>query len=222
MSITLIIILVTTATSLYAFSREDVLSKSLFNPFLVKNRNQWYRVFSHAFVHANYLHLILNMYVLYSFGEAVELIFTRQEYFNALFPDIEFWGSFRGSLNYVLLYAGGMVFATIPSFRKHGDNPMYNSLGASGAVSAVVMALITLLPTTTLSIIFLPIRFPAFVGGILYLAYEYYMNKRGGTGIAHDAHLWGAIFGAVFMLALDFSFAIHFFYQISHYIRGLF
>ena len=221
MSITLIIILVTTGISLYAFSNNDALNKAMFNPYDVRHRNQWYRVISHGFVHANFLHLLLNMYVLYSFGSAVERVFTDKTFFNLLFPNIEFWGAFRGQLNYVMLYMGGLLFATVPSYRKHSHNPAYNSLGASGAVSGVVLALIILLPVSEMGIIFLPIQFPAFVGGILYLVYEYYMNKKGGTGVAHDAHLWGALFGVFFMLALNFRFLTSFFEQVVYYLQNL-
>ena len=222
MSITLIIVVVTTGVSLWAFSNESILQRTMFNPYVIKVRNEWFRTISHAFVHANFPHLLINMYVLYTFGSTVEQIFTNQRYFNALFPGTEFWGASTGLFNYAVLYIGGILFAVIPAFRKHSNNPNYNSLGASGAVSAVVMALIVLLPTTTLSIIFLPIQFPAFVGGLAYLGYEYYMNKRGGSGIAHDAHLWGALFGIVYMLTLELDFALHFYQEIAYWFNQTF
>ena len=217
-----VIIIVTVLVSLIAFSNPAILSKLMFNPYSVKHRNEWYRAFTHAFVHANLLHLFLNMYVLYSFGNMVESIFTNGFYFRELFPDIPFWGASKGYLYYFVLYLGGILFATIPGFRKHQDNPAYNSLGASGAVSAVVIALIIMLPTTSIGIIFLPFRFPAFVFAIAYLVYEFYMNKRGGTGIAHDAHIYGAIYGMVYMVALNFGFVSHFVDSVAVYFQQIF
>lgn len=94
-----------------------------------------------------------------------------------------------------------MVFATIPGLIKHRDNYNYNSVGASGAVSAVLFATIAFVPFNGgIGILFIPISIPPLVFGILYLIYEIYMQKRGGTNIAHDAHIWGALFGFLFTL----------------------
>ena len=89
--------------------------------------------------------------------------------------------------------------------------PHYLSLGASGAVSAVVMSFIIINPLAELSLLFIPISFPAFVFGILYVAYEIYMDKKGGTGVAHDAHLWGALFGVVFTVTVHFQYLKQFY-----------
>jgi membrane associated rhomboid family serine protease len=88
---------------------------------------------------------------------------------------------------------------------KHQDNPAYRSLGASGAVSAVIFAAILWDPSMLLVIMFLPFPIPAYIFGPIYLAIEYFSMKRGGTGIAHDAHLGGAIFGILFVLLLNFE-----------------
>ena len=88
---------------------------------------------------------------------------------------------------------------------KHQDNPAYRSLGASGAVSAVIFAAILWDPSMLLGIMFLPFPIPAYIFGPIYLAIEYFSMKRGGTGIAHDAHLGGAIFGILFVLLLNFE-----------------
>lgn len=218
MSITNIIILANVILSFIAFQNKDVLSKLVFNPFQVAHRKEYYRVITHAFIHGDFMHILFNMYVLYSFGNLIEQIFTVKEVFNQIFPDIEFWGVSNGYLYYVLLYFGGIIFATLPALKKHKDDPGYNSLGASGAVSAVVMAFILLLPLHKLYLFFIPIGIPGFIFGAAYLGYEYYMSKKGRTGIAHDAHFWGAIYGLVLLLILRPSFGLYFISDIGHFL----
>ena len=218
LSVTSIIVAANVILSIIAFQNRDFLSKMLFNAYMVVHRKEYYRVISHAFIHANWLHLFFNMYVLYLFGSQIESIFTEKLYFNYLFPDMEFWGVSRGYLYYTLLYLGGILFASLPAIRKHKDNPSYNSLGASGAVSAVVMAFILLLPTQKLYLFFIPIGIPGFIFGAAYLFYEYYMSKKGGTGIAHDAHFFGAVYGFVLLVILKPMFLVYFFQRIAELI----
>lgn len=218
LSLNTIIVAANVILSLVAFGNPDLLSKMLFNPYQVKHRKEYYRVLSHAFVHADFLHLLFNMYVLWSFGGLIESIFTEKEVFLTLFPDMDFWGVSKGYLYYVLLYLGGIIFATLPAFRKHSENPGYNSLGASGAVSAVVLAVILLLPTMPLYLFFIPIGIPAFIVGGAYLFYEYYMSRRGGTHIAHDAHYFGAVYGLVLLIILKPYFAVRFLQMIGSYL----
>ncbi len=189
-SFTLIIIIITVVTSLSANGKPELYSKLLFNPYQVVHRKEWYRIFSHALIHDrnNIFHLIFNMYVLYSFGTAVEGILIAQ--LKGL-----------GIAYFLILYIGGMVIATIPAILKHKDNYAYNSVGASGAVSAVLFATIAFVPFNGgIGIMFIPISIPPLVFGVLYIAYEMYMQKRGGTNIAHDAHIWGSVFGFLFTL----------------------
>ncbi len=190
MSITLIIIIVTVVITFAANNNQDLYTKLLFNPYQVTQRKEWYRLISHAFIHDrnNIFHLIFNMYVLYSFGKAVE---------GFLFYSL---GS-KAILFYLFIYIGGIIAATIPSLIKHKDDYGYNSVGASGAVSAVLFSAIAFMPLSGgIGIIFLPFTIPPILFGILYIAYEIYMDKRGGTNIAHDAHIGGAAFGFLFTL----------------------
>jgi len=192
LSITLIIIIITVGVSLLANSKPELCAKLLFNPYQVVYRKEWYRIFTHALVHdrQNIFHLFFNMYVLYSFGSALESML----------------GSAVGSLSlfyYLMIYVGGVFVATVPALIKHKDNYGYNSVGASGAVSAILFSTIVFVPFSGgIGIIFLPISIPPLVFGVLYIAYEMYMEKRGGTNIAHDAHIWGALFG--FLITLLF------------------
>lgn len=193
LSLTLIIILITVGVSIYSFSNPDTKYNLMFIPFNVKHRkNQGYRFLSHIFVHADWMHLIFNMWVLYVFGSYVEGKFLSLDF------------GIVGYLNYGFLYFGGALFAAIIPFIRNRDNPNYLSLGASGAVSAVVFASIILVPHIEIGLIFLP-KIPGYLFGILYIAFEYYMDKRGNSGIAHDAHLGGAVFGIVYVIATKFN-----------------
>lgn len=211
MSLTLLIVIVTIAISLLGFSRPDLMSKWLFNPYLIYHNKQYYRFFSHAFIHDrnNLFHLLFNMFVLYEFGRNVEL---------ALINDHPKMGWFY----FLFLYFGGILFSSLRDFEKHKNNPNYNALGASGAVSAVLFAHILIYPTTALYLMFIPIPIPSFVFGALYLWLEGYLDKREGGHIAHGAHFYGAIFGFVFMLFTNFSLLPNFFSQIIDYLGSFF
>jgi membrane associated rhomboid family serine protease len=202
MVITYIIIFVTAVISIFALNNENLFAKLKFNAYDAKHSNHWYRFFTYGFVHAGYIHLFINMLVLYSFGVIVET------YFKFYFPG-------KSSFYYMLLYTGGLILAIIPSFGKHKNDVFYNAVGASGAVAAVVFASIILYPTGKIFLFFIPIPIPAPIFGIFYVAYEYYMAKRGGDNIGHDAHLWGAIFGVVFTLALKPGLALIFLQQLG-------
>ncbi len=159
LSITLIVIIITVAISLIANSKPELYAKLLFNPYQVFHRKEWYRIFTHGLVHDNnnIFHLGFNMYVLYSFGNAVESIL------------INHLGGL-GIVYYILIYIVGMAVATIPSLIKHKDNYNYNSVGASGAVAAVLFSAIAFVPFSGgISIMFIPIIIPPLIFGILYI-----------------------------------------------------
>lgn len=190
LSITLIIIIATVVISLYANGKPELYGKLVFNPYQVIHRKEWYRIFSHSLIHdkQNIFHLFFNMYVLYSFGNLAETILLNE--LGAL-----------GGFYYLLIYVGGIFVATIPALIKHKDNYNYNSVGASGAVSAVLFSTIAFIPLQGgIGILFLPFSIKPIIFGVLYIAYEMYMQKKGGTNIAHDAHIWGAGFGFLFTL----------------------
>lgn len=218
LSLNTIIVGVNVVLSLVAFGNQELMSKLIFNAYQVKHRREYYRVITHAFIHGDFMHLLFNMYVLWSFGGLIETIFTNPDAFYYYFPELEFWGTSTGYLYYILLYFGGIIFATLPSLRNHGENPNYNSLGASGAVSAVVLAAILLLPTMDIYIFFIPIGIPAFIVGGAYLGYEYYMSKHGKSNIAHDAHYVGAIFGLVLLLVIKPYFGLRFLELVGSFI----
>lgn len=188
--ITLGIIAFTSLITISAFNDGRIFSSLLFEPFVIKVRNEWYRFFTHAFIHSNWPHLLVNMFVLFMFGRIVE----------PLLGDLS-GGS--GILPFIALYVGGILFSSLPSYRKYMLDPNYRAVGASGAVSAVLFSQILMLPTTSIYFFLIPFPIPAFVFGILYLFYSYYMDKRGDDNVAHDAHFYGAVFGIVFTAALE-------------------
>jgi len=221
--ITLIIAVVTVITSFVAFSNESLRSRLLFNPYLVTHKKQYERIGGHALIHADFMHLFFNMYVFYEFGRILELVLTNEDYFSRVLPNEEFWGRATGSLYFLTLYSGGVVFASIPALQKHNNNPNYNSLGASGAVSAVLLGYILIFPTTELMLLIFPFfGIPAFVMGIFFFWYESYMNKKRMTNIAHDAHLYGAAFGLVFMTIIQPYFIVRFYTEVSNYFSSFF
>lgn len=186
---TLYIVILTGIISFAAFQNRNLMSKLMFNAYLVKHANEWYRVVSHAFIHSGWMHLLVNMWVLWIFGEMVENQFVLNK------------GS-TGKAGYLALYLGGVLFATLSSYRRHQDNFNYNAVGASGAVAAVLFSAIYFSPTMNLYLMFIPIPIPAIIFGIGYLALEWYLDKQSKDSIAHNAHFWGAAFGFVFSVLL--------------------
>ena len=212
MYITYFILGITILISLKGFNEPDFKRKLLMNPYDVVHYKKWYRTFTHAFIHADFMHLGFNMYVLYMFGIGSFNGGGNTPYLKSLEPSFIDDFGLIGYWYFFLLYAGGILFSSLYSIFKHKDNPHYSSLGASGAVSAVIFGCILLNPQARLGLIFLPeaLYLPAYLFGPLILITEYYMAKRGGTRIAHDAHILGALFGIVFTIAINPDYIVKF------------
>ena len=189
MSITVIIIIITCLVSVTAFSNQKIIDDLIFYPPAVANNNQWYRFFSCGLIHADFAHLAFNMYAFYLFGENVEATFS------IIFGE-------KGKLFYLLMYVSALGACLLPTYAKNKDNYHYRSLGASGAVSAVVFAFILFNPLLGLGLLFIPIYIAGFIFGILYLLISNWMEKRGGDSINHSAHIWGSIYGVVFIIVM--------------------
>ncbi len=196
MSITVIIIIITCLVSFTAFSNEKVFEDLIFNPPAITYNKQYYRFFTCGLIHANYMHLGFNMYSFYLFGEIVEHEFVYA------------FGS-NGKLFYLLMYITALFFCLLPTYAKNRTNYNYRSLGASGAVSAVVFAFIFFDPTQKLGLIFLPsiLSIPGFVFGFLYLFISSLLDRRGGGNINHSAHIWGAIYGIAYLIIMGYAFS---------------
>lgn len=186
-TITLAIVALTCVISFTAFSNEKVINDLIFYPPAISNNNQWYRFVSCGFIHADMMHLAFNMYSFYLFGDMVERAFE------AIFGG-------TGKVLYLILYLAALAICLVPTYLQHKDNYHYRSLGASGAVSAVIFVGIFLNPTMGLGIFPLPFHIPGFIFGPLYLILSAYMAKKGHGNINHSAHIWGAIFGIVFLI----------------------
>ena len=190
---TILLIIITSIISIIAFKQRELFDKLQLNPYAVYHKKEWYRIISHGFLHADWVHLFVNMFVLFSFGSSVENIFKQLAANGIIKSPI---------LSFVLLYFLSMIFATVTTIAKQKDNHWYNSVGASGAVSAVVFTSIFFQPLAKLYF-YAVLPIPGIIFGVLYLAYSHYMSKRGGDNINHDAHFIGAVFGFVFPLFLD-------------------
>ncbi|SEU02132.1 rhomboid family intramembrane serine protease [Hymenobacter actinosclerus] len=205
-SATLVLAVLTVAISLYAWSNPDFLESWIMEPYRMKRQNDWYRFLTSGFLHADFTHLLFNMIAFYSFSRVVETIFGYA------------FGPTAGLLWYLLLYLGGIVVSSVPTYLRHRDDPNYRSLGASGGVSAVVFSAILFNPAAGLYIFPLPFEIPGFIFGFLYLGYSYYMSQRQGDNINHDAHFYGALYGVVLTLLLIPRAAVIFLEQIQGYI----
>lgn len=187
-TITLMLILIIALTSAFAFSQKETMAQLQFNAYQIYHRHQYYRILTHALIHANWEHLIVNMIVLYSFGTAVE------HYFEMYFGTV-------GSYYYLILFFGSVIFSSLWSLYKQKDNPYYNAVGASGAVSAIVFTAIFFNPWNPIYF-FMILPIPGIIFGGLYLYYSYYMSTKKTDNIGHDAHFLGAIFGFLFPVIL--------------------
>ncbi|MES2764012.1 MAG: rhomboid family intramembrane serine protease [Bacteroidota bacterium] len=198
--ITIAILILTIGFSIYAMGNQEIKYKYIFHPYSINHSNQHYRFLSHAFLHGDYLHLAFNMYALWIFGPVVEKEVLPILLSHDGEPDKK-----MGMAVYILLYTGSIYASSVSEYFKNKDNKYYTSLGASGAVNALIFSYITCLPMSQLGFFFIPM--PAWVFGVLYLAISYYLSKR-NTGnesvdrIGHEAHFWGAIFGVLFTLTL--------------------
>ena len=184
MSITLILLIMTGLISYQAFSNPDMRAKLIFHPATVKSSGEYYRFLTSGFIHGDWGHLFINMFVLYQFGEIAE---------KSIFPLL--FGASMGKFVYLVFYLAAIVLSSLPTFFRHQDNYGYAALGASGATSALVFVYILFDPWQWF--VFPPL--PAIILGVGFLFYSSYMDKRGTDNIGHNAHLWGALFGLAFI-----------------------
>ncbi len=180
MEITIGIIAITCIVSYLAFNNINTLEKMLFVPYKMNNNKQeWYRFFSSGLIHGDWNHLIFNMLTLFFFGFPLEGIL--------------------GPTMFVILYVTALAASCLPSFFKHKTDYNYRALGASGAISAVLFAYIIFQPWSTIYIKFI-IPVPAILYALFYVGYSIYMDKKQTDNVGHNVHLWGALYGAAFVL----------------------
>jgi membrane associated rhomboid family serine protease len=201
-SITLIIVLITAAVSALAFQQPELMQKLQFNPYTIKRRNEWYRFVTHALLHADWMHLIVNMLVLYSFGQSTVYFFNL------------YLGQ-AGTIVFIAMYVLAVVASSISTYKKHKDHHWYNAVGASGAVSAVLFSHVLFSPLTKIYLYgILPL--PSLLWAALYVGYSVWSSRNSNDNINHEAHLWGAIFGLLFTALTCQGVLQMFFHQIQN------
>ncbi len=204
--ITFLLVIAIVAVSAFAFQRPQLVYRLAFIPYQIAVRKEYYRFVTHLFVHADWLHLALNVLVLYSFGRHVEAAFRL------------LWGPTLAALYYLALFFLGGALASLSSYYRHRHNPAYISVGASGAVSAVLATSVILNPWAMVYVWFIPM--PAIVMAVLYLGYSWYMARRGQGNINHDAHFWGTVFGLLFPIVVEPRLALHFIRMLLYPLTG--
>ncbi len=190
LSLTLIIVSITVAISLLLMHNRNGKEALIFHPVTIRENGQWYRFLTSGFIHADMMHLGINMFVLWSFGTAIE-----QHYYPAVFGD-------NVTFKFLGLYLGGIVVSSIPSYLRHKDDSSYAALGASGGVASVVFAAIIFAPWQNLYL-YGAVPIPQILAGVGYIVYSWYKDKNAQDNIGHMAHLTGAIWGFVFTAALE-------------------
>lgn len=191
--ITIIIVIITVLTSVAAFRRQELFNKLDLSPVRIVHNKEYYRIFSHAFLHADYFHLGVNMLVLYSFGRYVEQVFSQLETAGIIFS---------GPFFYILLYIISIALASVSTISRYRNDESYSAVGASGAVSAIVFTYIFFAPLEKIYF-YMVLPIPGILFGVLYLVYSSYMSRRKNDNINHSAHFWGAVVGFVFPLLLE-------------------
>ncbi len=198
LSLTTILLLITCVVSIYVFTRPDLQERLMLNPYRVNRKGEWYRFISSGLIHQGWVHLLFNMFTFYFFGRWIERYF------------VIIHGQELGYFYFLLLYIGGIVVADIPTYLKYKDSPYYNSLGASGGVSAIIFAAIFYNPTEEVCLYTL-LCLPGFIWGGIYLAYSYLYDRRGSDSVNHSAHFYGALYGFLLSLLIQPSAIVHFF-----------
>ena len=183
--LTLILIAVTVLVTWLAFNNPRLLDRLILWPPAIDRKHQYDRLLTHGFIHADLQHLLFNMITLFFFGRFAEQVIS----------------SMIGPVGFVLFYLSAIVIAILPTYLRHRHDVQYRSLGASGAVSAVLFAFILVQPWSLIFVFFLPV--PAILYGVFYVGYSFWMDRQGGDNTNHNAHLSGAIYGVLFMLLME-------------------
>lgn len=190
---------ITIVASFYAWNKPQLFGKLMMNPYQITHRGEYYRFITSGVIHKDHVHLLFNMFSFYFFGLAVEQIF-----------DIVF-GPTYSALYFTGLYIAALIVSDLPTYFKNRHNPRYNSLGASGAVSAVILVYIIFQPLQSICI-YIALCMPGFILGLLYIGFSWYQGRKANDNINHDAHLYGALFGLLFCIVF-FPRSIPMFFQ---------
>ncbi|HEX5354533.1 MAG TPA: rhomboid family intramembrane serine protease [Rhodanobacteraceae bacterium] len=183
--LTLAIIAVTCIVSWIAFKDGKLMQRLIFWPSAIERKHEYWRLLSYGLVHGDFQHLLFNMITLFFFGRAMAWLYAQH----------------LGPLGFLWFYLGGLLVSILPTWIQNRHNPNYRSLGASGAVSAVLFAFILLSPWSMIFVFFFPV--PAILYAVAFVAYSIWSDHRGGSYINHSAHMWGAAYGIVFTVLME-------------------
>jgi membrane associated rhomboid family serine protease len=192
---------ITIASSVWAFYNHALYSNMILHPASVSKGYRVYTVITSGMIHNDWMHLFFNMLSYYFFAFQLE-------------PIIGHW-------QFGLLYTLSLILSDLPTVYKHRDDDWYHSLGASGAVSAVIFSAILYNPVGTMLILPFPFPIYAVVFGVLYLVYCNYASKRAQDNVNHDAHMFGALSGLLITIALNPHVVHDFITQISEKVQSL-
>lgn len=198
MSVTIALVVLTFLVSYQCFENPDLFNKLKHWPFVVKRNGEYYRFLTSGFVHQDWWHLGINMFVLYGFGEYIEHMFVH-----------EYFGPVKGRLIYLLLYLVAIVASDLPTYFARQDDSYYASIGASGAVSAILFAFVLLNPWQ-LIYLYMIIPIPAIIAAVAYLVYSSWAPGNIADNVNHSAHFYGAVFGFFGTIALRPSLFMEF------------
>ncbi|SRR5258708_2199941 len=195
-----VIFAITILVTLIAFYNENIYNRLILQPYNVSRGKYVYTLVTSGFIHADWMHLIFNMVTFFFFAFQLE-------------KDIGHW-------QFALLYTLSLVLSDLPSVVKHKNDFWYRSLGASGAISAVVFGYILFYPLNSMYLMLIPIPIPAIVFGVLYLVYCSYASKQNRGNINHDAHFFGALSGVMITVLLVPHIVPDFFHTIIEKVQS--
>lgn len=201
-SLTVVICIITFLISYRGFTDRVLFDNLKHHPYTESRNKEYFRFITSGFLHGSWIHLLINLFVLYEFGRVVEFLYRQN------------FGELKGGFIFILMYFLTLIAADIPSYIKHKDNPGYSAIGASGAVSGIVFIYVLFFPWHTLKLYgIIPIY--AIVAAIAYAVYSSWASKNRNDNIGHDAHLYGALFGVLFTVIADPSIVSNFVNQLK-------
>jgi len=209
--ISLALMVIIGIVSFIGFSNREFMNKTIFSPYRIHETNEWYRFLTSGFIHADWMHLMFNMYVFAQFAGIMEQTFV------AMFGDV------YGKAAILALFLIGIIVSHLTGYFKHKNDPWYQSLGASGGVSSVLFGFIFLYPTQKLQIMFIPIDIPAFLIGVGYMWYSNYLATKGSNdNVNHEAHYYGGLWGVLFVIGVYPTSLFHFINEITEWGKSFF
>jgi len=202
MSIATLLIVVIVVTSMAGFNNPGLIDKYKFNAWSIIHKKEYYRLITHGFFHGGWTHLLINMFVLWSFSDAVIYYFRMSINWNS-------------SVLFLIFFFSSLIVSSLYSLVKERNNPYYSAIGASGAISGVIFITILYAPYQIIYLYFIPV--PGIILGVGYLIYSGIMSRKNIDNVGHDAHFWGAVYGFIFPVLFNPQLLPSFFNQLIHF-----